>query len=181
VEDSGAFELDFNDERYLPFENTGAVSTWLLEMPPATNPIDFDTISDVVIHLKYRTKTDSSLHDVVQEIEAIKTYRGSRLFSLADEFVAQWHAYQNGAELVLPLPPSALPPNLGSDYTVEVAEIRSINTSGALDRKPITRSFAPEYDPQARLIRLHPPANVLKSAANLLVLVNIEGRLRGLE
>ncbi|HJZ48145.1 MAG TPA: neuraminidase-like domain-containing protein, partial [Roseiflexaceae bacterium] len=178
VEDTGTFELSFNDERYLPFENTGAVSTWLLDMPPATNPIDFDTISDVLIHLKYMTKTDSSLHDAVLDIPQIKTYRGSRLFSLAEEFVAQWQAFKNGAELVLPLPPGTLPPNLGTEYSVDVAEIRGVSAAGTIDSRPITKKFAPEYDPRARLIRLK-PSNLSDTIANLLVLVNIEGMLRG--
>ena len=35
--DSGLFELNFNDLRYLPFEGTGAVSTWELKIPKASN------------------------------------------------------------------------------------------------------------------------------------------------
>lgn len=31
--DSGLFELNFRDERYLPFEYMGAVSCWRLELP----------------------------------------------------------------------------------------------------------------------------------------------------
>jgi hypothetical protein len=30
--DSGLFELNFRDERYLPFEGTGAISSWRLEL-----------------------------------------------------------------------------------------------------------------------------------------------------
>ena len=39
--DSGVFELNFRDERYLPFEGAGAVSEWSLELfndLPANNP-----------------------------------------------------------------------------------------------------------------------------------------------
>jgi Tc toxin complex TcA C-terminal TcB-binding domain len=32
--DSGTFELNFRDERYLPFEFAGAVSRWRIELPP---------------------------------------------------------------------------------------------------------------------------------------------------
>jgi hypothetical protein len=32
--DSGVFELNFRDERYLPFEGAGAInSTWTLDLP----------------------------------------------------------------------------------------------------------------------------------------------------
>jgi hypothetical protein len=52
VNDSGLFELNFHDERYLPFEGTGAVSDWELEMC-GSNKTVLDTVSDVIIHIKY--------------------------------------------------------------------------------------------------------------------------------
>ena len=54
--DSGMFELDFKDQRYLPFEFAGAVSTWRIELPPETNAFDLDSLSDVVIHLNYTAR-----------------------------------------------------------------------------------------------------------------------------
>ena len=52
--DDGLFELSFlRDTRYLPFEGTGAVSTWELSLPKQTNRINFDTIDDVIITLSY--------------------------------------------------------------------------------------------------------------------------------
>src|SRR5207247_895296 len=38
--DSGLFETNLRDERYLPFEGAGAISEWLIEVPPATNSFD---------------------------------------------------------------------------------------------------------------------------------------------
>jgi hypothetical protein len=49
MDDSGLFTLDFHDERYLPFEGTGVVSNWHLEMPLETNRFDFAQLSDVII------------------------------------------------------------------------------------------------------------------------------------
>ncbi|MFL5656558.1 MAG: hypothetical protein ACJ8CB_20560, partial [Ktedonobacteraceae bacterium] len=58
--DSGMFVLDFIfDNRYFPFEGTGVVSTWRLEMPKDTNRFDLNTIQDVVIRLKYSAKADN--------------------------------------------------------------------------------------------------------------------------
>ena len=37
--DGGAFELNFNDPRYLPFEGAGAISSWQLELPSAHPPV----------------------------------------------------------------------------------------------------------------------------------------------
>jgi hypothetical protein len=116
VEDTGMFELSFADERYLPFEGTGAVSTWLLEMPRATNPIDFEGISDVIIRLRYQSKSDGGqFKRQVMELEAVKRQEGARLISLAHEFPGLWQRLADGREqneeLILALPPSFFPPN----------------------------------------------------------------------
>ncbi|MBS7253967.1 Tc toxin subunit A-related protein [Flavobacterium branchiicola] len=50
--DSGMFELNFKDERYLPFEGAGAVSKWRLELPEIRQ-FDYATITDVIVHIKY--------------------------------------------------------------------------------------------------------------------------------
>jgi hypothetical protein len=45
------FELDFRDERYLPFEGAGAVnSAWTITL---SDSFDHDTIRDVLLHLSY--------------------------------------------------------------------------------------------------------------------------------
>jgi hypothetical protein len=58
--DSGVFELNFRDERYLPFENTGAISSWRLELPTEIKQFDYETISDVIIHVKYTAREGGS-------------------------------------------------------------------------------------------------------------------------
>lgn len=54
--DTGLFELNFRDERRLPFEFRGAVSRWRLEMWPENNRFDLDTVTDVVLHLNYTAR-----------------------------------------------------------------------------------------------------------------------------
>lgn len=51
--DSGMFELNFQDERYLPFEGAGAISEWQLELPSQLRSFNYDSIPDVIIHLSY--------------------------------------------------------------------------------------------------------------------------------
>jgi hypothetical protein len=59
--DSGVFELNFRDERYLPFENTGAISSWRLELPKKDlAQFNYDTIADAVVHLKYTAREGGS-------------------------------------------------------------------------------------------------------------------------
>jgi hypothetical protein len=52
-DDSGMFQLDFNDPRYLPFEYMGAVSRLRIELPPENNYFDVDTLTDLVIRMGY--------------------------------------------------------------------------------------------------------------------------------
>ena len=59
--DSGLFEVNFRDERYLPFEYAGAVSRWMITMPPACNAFDFDTITDVILKLSYTARDGGDL------------------------------------------------------------------------------------------------------------------------
>ncbi|MGD1859002.1 MAG: LamG-like jellyroll fold domain-containing protein [Leptolyngbyaceae cyanobacterium] len=115
IEDGGVFELDFNDDRYLPFENTGVVSNWLLEVPRDTNFFDYDTITDVILHLRYMSVPDSgSFRAAVRDLDEFKAYRSARLFNVSQEFPAQWHAFTQTEinTLELPISPHTFPPNV---------------------------------------------------------------------
>src|SRR5262249_49322465 len=50
VNDSGMFETNLRDERFLPFEGAGAISTWTLTLPQKLRTFDYMTISDVIVH-----------------------------------------------------------------------------------------------------------------------------------
>lgn len=51
--DSGMFEMRLGDERYLPFENAGAESGWVLEFNAVTPGFDLRTITDVQMLMRY--------------------------------------------------------------------------------------------------------------------------------
>jgi len=56
LDDHGLFMLDFNDERYLPFEGTGALSTWELKFPrhdKSPQEEMLKSLNDVIIHVRY--------------------------------------------------------------------------------------------------------------------------------
>jgi hypothetical protein len=55
-DDAGLFELNFRDERHLPFEFQGAVSCWRIELPPENNYFDMDSLADVVMHMNYTAR-----------------------------------------------------------------------------------------------------------------------------
>jgi photosystem II stability/assembly factor-like uncharacterized protein len=97
MSDAGLFELNFNDERYLPFEGTGAISSWELRMPAASNRFAFDSISDVIITLRY-TALDGGdafrrqLLDKNSGAKALQTLSGYRLFMARQLNPAGWQA-----------------------------------------------------------------------------------------
>lgn len=54
VSDNGMFELNFRDERYLPFEGTGTISKWELQLHiPENNKNLYDNLTDIIIRLNY--------------------------------------------------------------------------------------------------------------------------------
>jgi len=55
--DAGVFELRFDDERYLPFEGAGAISTWRLELRQAENAVDLSKLEDIVLALSYTARS----------------------------------------------------------------------------------------------------------------------------
>jgi hypothetical protein len=54
--DSGMFETNLHEERFLPFEGAGAISTWNLALPPKLRVVDYSTISDVILHIRYTAR-----------------------------------------------------------------------------------------------------------------------------
>ncbi|MGO7121515.1 neuraminidase-like domain-containing protein [Rhizobium johnstonii] len=96
--DSGLFELNFQDGRFLPFEGAGAVSKWTLELPREDNrELDFTSITDVIIHLKYTARRGPGAFQEHAREQANarrndeKTPFVVRLISLQDEFPSEWH------------------------------------------------------------------------------------------
>ncbi|MFI7704663.1 hemopexin repeat-containing protein [Nonomuraea sp. NPDC049480] len=110
-DNNGLFELRYDDDRYLPFEGTGAVSAWRLEtggLPPGD-------LVDVTIVVKYTAEQGGAVF-----ANAVKgmllPYQASRFFDLAGEFPEEWEQFVSGGEgeLTLPLTAEALPRITGS-------------------------------------------------------------------
>lgn len=62
LDDNGLFTLNFeSNERYLPFEYTGAISNWTLEFPnPDRQKAVLESINDIVIHLRYTARVPAA-------------------------------------------------------------------------------------------------------------------------
>jgi hypothetical protein len=91
--DSGMFELNFRDERYLPFEFSGAASHWRIELPIENNHFDMETLSDLVLHLNFTAREGGdNLRKAANEC-AQKNLpdAGVRFFDVKREFPEAWH------------------------------------------------------------------------------------------
>ena len=102
--DSGIFELNLNDERYLPFEGGGAACLCQLEMDPDCNHFDRRTVSDVVLHIRYTARTGGQLlaqkaKDHWKRIVADAANMPlARLVSMKHEFPSEWHRLRTVAD-----------------------------------------------------------------------------------
>jgi hypothetical protein len=101
--DNGLFELNFMDDRYLPFEGTGALSSWTLNMPKASNRFNFETLTEVMLHLKYTAEPGGeAFKEEVTSTQALSVESGYRYLSLKEEFPDLWDTFTQ-AENTQPL------------------------------------------------------------------------------
>ncbi len=98
--DSGLFEVNLRDERYLPFEGHGAVSRWRLELPAEFPQFDYSTITDVILHIRYTAREGgTSLKNA--SVEYLREIFGSGgilylLLDLRRDFPTEWHGASDG-------------------------------------------------------------------------------------
>ena len=117
-QDTGLFETNLNDERCLPFEYEGAVASWRLELPSGYRPFDYDTITDVLLHVRYtarqggallRNQALAEIDQSLNEMMPAQNLAGvARLFSARHEFPSEWQRFLTPAaaagDQVLALP-----------------------------------------------------------------------------
>jgi hypothetical protein len=112
-------EFSFAEDRYLPFEGTGAVSQWEIRMPQETNHFNFELITDLVITVTY-TALDGgkTFRDKVQEMLAGNKLLGAVYIDLAATFPDAWtefmenHNDPNSQTLSFDISQCELPANL---------------------------------------------------------------------
>lgn len=99
VNDGGLFEVNFHDDRYLPFEGAGAISRWRLELPKENNAFDVDTISDAILHLRYTAREGGEpLRQAASKaLAAVALEDLLRLISTRHEYPSSWSSFLNPA------------------------------------------------------------------------------------
>jgi len=98
-DDSGMFQLDFNDQRYLPFEYMGAVSRWRIELPPECNYFDMDSLTDLIIRLGYTAREGGEPLRRAAFAAARRHLPGDgwRFFELRHDFPDAWQQLRDSA------------------------------------------------------------------------------------
>jgi hypothetical protein len=97
--DSGMFETNLRDERCLPFEGAGAVSTWKLDLPKDYPAFDYSTITDVILHIRYTArqgiepgKVKAALDELFQQVNQSNL---TIALSLRHDFPTEWATFLN--------------------------------------------------------------------------------------
>jgi len=117
--DSGMFELNFRDERYLPFEGTGAISSWRLELPKEVRQFDYNTISDVIVHVKYTAREGgsglknlavTSLKDRLDTIRQRLSQTGLHVaINIKHDLPNEWQLFKKNGAIDITIDKSRLP------------------------------------------------------------------------
>jgi hypothetical protein len=104
--DSGMFETNLRDDRFLPFEGSGAESVWQLDLPASYPGFDYSTISDVILHIRYTARQGVDGSAVTTALgQLFGATAGSNLallFSLPQDFSTEWAAFVNSAATAAP-------------------------------------------------------------------------------
>lgn len=146
--DSGLFDTNLRDERFLPFEGAGAVSTWRLELPAEFHQFDYARIADAILHLRYTARQggaalgDQAGAAVRRALESADTSGAALLFSLPHDFATAWATFAGGTgDLRIVLSRAAFP-YLVQDETISVVGLdlysdrllrRAVAVPGGLD------------------------------------------------
>jgi hypothetical protein len=109
--DGGMFETNLRDERFLPFEGAGAISTWQLSLPTPLRDFDYTTISDAVLTIRYTARpggkelATQATNELARNLKPgtssaapdSTTISQALLFCLRYDFPTEWAAFVNSA------------------------------------------------------------------------------------
>jgi hypothetical protein len=137
--DSGLFEVDLRDERYLPFEGSGAISRWRLELPNEFRQFDYNTISDVILRIRYTARDGGTqlrqaavdhLAAVLSAANADESSAPLLLLSLRNDYPGEWHRFVNGEPLSLAVGRDRFP-YIAQGHPIEVQAIEVVSLTDA--------------------------------------------------
>ncbi len=133
--DSGLFVLDYKDPMLLPFEGLGVETGWRLELPKASNRLNFDSLVDVYFTVEYTAFQNTAYRD--QVIARLGSRRNSDLIiSLRSNYPDQWYDLHNpedetaGQTLTIDLPPYTFPAAASDELGIRQLMVLLLGPSG---------------------------------------------------
>lgn len=132
--DGGMFELNFRDERYLPFEGAGAISTWRLELPAEFRQFDYESIADVILHISYTAREGgerlkkAATASIIESWSAYQTIKtmGEGLVSeirLDRDFYDHLQLLRSTGKTTITIDPKCFPAFVGGSGKLQMARI----------------------------------------------------------
>jgi hypothetical protein len=101
--DSGVFELNFKDERFMPFEGAGAASQWRLQLPSNFRQFDYSSITDAILHIRYTSRDGGdklrdiaagAVDDYIRTVSDISSQEGLfTIFDARSDFAMEWQVF----------------------------------------------------------------------------------------
>lgn len=174
--DSGMFEANLRDERLLPFEGMGAISTWQLELPTQLQAFDYNTISDVIVHVRYTARDGGALlgntatTELVTQLQDAEELELALLFAPRYDFATEWAAFQStGTTFSFTLRKEYFPYMAQGSNTLKVTgiDVQAIK-NGKLVKSPVTlpATLSDDLDGANRAATVSIPADdVLKPSS----------------
>jgi len=91
-DDAGLFELNLNEERRLPFEGSGVISRWRIDLPAAHRQFDYTTISDVQLQIAYTAREGG---------DGLRAHAEASMTEMLNAAAAQVEAADGGLAMML--------------------------------------------------------------------------------
>ncbi|KIP17065.1 virulence plasmid 28.1kDa A family protein [Burkholderia sp. MSHR3999] len=116
--DSGVFDPNPAAPLYLPFEQTGAISSWRLTLPKSTNLLDFGGLADVVLDIRYTARDGGdAFRAQVASLPQLRERSWAQLYQPALQFQSDWSRFVDGPlagnrQSLRIAPEKIVPPNL---------------------------------------------------------------------
>jgi len=161
TQDSGLFEVNLHDERYLPFEGAGVIGRWRAELLSALPRFDRESITDVVLHLRYTAREGGV--PLRQAAQAHLRERGRaaaaagtvRLISVRHEMPTAWARFTAAtlspqapeARLTLQLTPEHYPFWARAVEPLALHRVELFAEPGPGSKPTVTVATAPDGDP----------------------------------
>ncbi len=98
--DSGVFDSNPASPLYLPFEQTGAISSWHLSLPKSSNLLDFNGLSDVVLEVGYTARDGGdAFRSQVANLPQLRQRDWAQLLQPALQYQSEWSRFMHGPVL----------------------------------------------------------------------------------